>query len=160
MHPNEALIEEFYQGFQQKDAARMIACYHPEVVFSDPVFQNLKGDRAKAMWQMLSARAKDLEMTYRDVQADDQKGQGYWEAVYNFSSTNRQVHNKINSAFRFKDGKIIEHIDTFDLWKWASMALGLKGRLLGWSPPVQKAIRAQAIRGLDEYMSRQPVKEN
>lgn len=154
MNPNEALIEKFYQGFQKKNVAGMIECYHPEVVFSDPVFQNLKGDCAKAMWQMLCERAKDLEMTYRNVQADDQKGQGYWEAVYSFSRTNRKVHNKIHSAFRFKDGKIIEHRDTFDLWKWASMALGLKGRLLGWSPPVQKAIREQALRGLDEFMSR------
>ena len=30
----------------------------------------------------------------------------------------------------------------------------LKGRLLGWAPPVQRAIRAQASRGLDAFIVR------
>jgi len=32
-----------------------------------------------------------------------------------------------------------------------SLYLGLKGSLLGWAPPVQRAIRAQASRGLDAF---------
>jgi len=34
------------------------------------------------------------------------------------------------------------------------MALGAKGVLLGWSPFVRNAIRAQARRGLDAWMKR------
>jgi hypothetical protein len=33
--------------------------------------------------------------------------------------------------------------------------LGLKGALLGWTPFVQRAIRAQARKGLDLYRRRQ-----
>jgi len=43
------------------------------------------------------------------------------------------------------------HIDTFDLYAWARQALDLKKLLLGWTPPVQRAIRAQASRGLDAF---------
>jgi hypothetical protein len=62
------------------------------------------------------------------------------------------VHNLIDASFVFADGKIVRHIDTFDLYRWARQALGLKGRLLGWAPPVQNAIRAQAARGLEAFV--------
>jgi hypothetical protein len=35
------------------------------------------------------------------------------------------------------------------------MALGLRGALLGWFPPVRSAIRREARKGLDAYMSGQ-----
>ncbi|MNG25521.1 hypothetical protein D3C84_1103890 [compost metagenome] len=61
------------------------------------------------------------------------------------------VENRIHARFLFSDGKIIEHHDSFDLWRWARQALGVKGLLLGWAPPVQEAIRKQAARGLAAY---------
>ena len=85
MHPHAQLIQNFYTSFQRRDAAGMIACYHPEVVFFDPVFMRLEGARAGAMWQMLCGRAKDLEITFSNVRADDQTGAAHWEAIYTFS---------------------------------------------------------------------------
>jgi ketosteroid isomerase-like protein len=43
VHPNEALIERFYRAFQARDAATMGTCYHPDIVFSDPAFPELRG---------------------------------------------------------------------------------------------------------------------
>ncbi len=154
MHPNEALIEKFYQSFDRKDHPGMMACYHAEVEFSDPVFQALEAGQARAMWQMFIERGKDLKMNYSQVKAEDQHGSANWDAFYTFSGTGRPVHNAITSIFTFKDGLIIGHHDRFDLWKWAGMALGLKGRLLGWSPPVQSAIRRQARATLEQYMAK------
>jgi hypothetical protein len=34
------------------------------------------------------------------------------------------------------------------------MALGAKGRLLGWTPFVQNAIRSQAAKSLSAYMAK------
>jgi ketosteroid isomerase-like protein len=155
MHPNAKLIETFYTAFQQKDAEGMVACYAPDVRFSDPVFQALEGPRACAMWRMLCARAKELEIEFRDVQADDRAGSAHWEARYLFSATGRKVHNVIDARFEFRDGKIVRHADTFDLWRWAGMAMGAKGKLLGWLPPVQQAIRRKAQGGLDEFERKQ-----
>jgi len=155
MHPHAALIEQFYQGFQQHNAEAMVACYDPAIEFSDPVFQELHGERAKAMWRMLVGRSGNLVLTYRDISADDTHGQAYWEATYTFSQTGRQVLNKVHSAFQFHDGKIRVHHDTFALWRWAGMALGSRGRLLGWTPMMQKAIQQQAIKGLDSYIAKQ-----
>ncbi len=154
MHPNEELLITFYSCFQNRDATGMTECYAPGVVFSDPVFQSLNGKRANAMWHMLLKRSKDFELTFRDVQADDQKGTAHWEARYTYSATGRKVLNIVEAQFQFQDGKIIVHHDTFDLWKWAAQALGMNGKLLGWTPFVQKAIRQGAAQTLDTYIAR------
>ena len=154
-HPHAALIESFYAAFARRDAEAMVACYAPDVQFSDPVFTDLRGPRAGAMWRMLCERAQSLEITWRDVSADDRSGRAHWEARYLFSATGRQVHNVIEARFELKDGKITRHTDSFDLWRWAGMALGAKGKLLGWAPPIQGAIRKNAARGLDAFLAKQ-----
>ena len=152
-HPNAALIDRFYAAFARRDAQAMAACYAPDAHFSDPVF-DLNGPQVAAMWSMLCERATDLELEWRDVRADDATGTAHWEPRYTFSATGRPVHNVIDSAFTFTAGRIVRHVDTFDLWRWSRMALGAKGMLLGWSPLVRNAIRAQAKRGLDAWMAK------
>jgi ketosteroid isomerase-like protein len=151
MHPNAQLLERLYTSFHNRDAETMVASYHPDAVFSDPVFTELRGKQVGAMWRMLATRAKDLKIEFRDIHADDETGRAHWEAYYTFSETGRRVHNVVDATFRFQGGKIVRHDDRFDLWRWSAMALGLKGRLLGWLPPVQNAIRAKAARGLDQF---------
>jgi ketosteroid isomerase-like protein len=153
---NRQTIETFYQCFQQKDWKGMQACYHPEVWFSDPVFPNLKGNEAKAMWNMLVVAGKDLALEFRNVQADDVKGSCDWDARYSFSKTGRKVHNIIHANFEFKDGKIYRHTDTFDFWRWTRMALGPVGTVLGWSPMIQNKVRATAAYNLNKFIRENP----
>ena len=153
MTPNEDVIEQFYRSFQRGDAAGMIACYDPAIEFSDPVFGALRGPQVGAMWQMLTGRAQDFHLTYRDIHADAQGGSAAWEATYVFSQTGRHVRNRVTSQFRFQNGKIIRQQDSFDLWKWAGMALGPTGTVLGWFPPLQARIRKNARRSLDKFMA-------
>jgi len=155
MHPNEQLIARFYTAFNNRDPQSMIACYHPQVVFTDPVFQTLTAPEARAMWMMLVGRSQDIRVEYSNVHADDKTGSAHWDAYYTFTTTGRKVINRIDAAFEFKDGLIIKHTDSFDLWKWASQALGPRGQFLGWAPPVQNAIRKTARKGLDAYLQKQ-----
>lgn len=155
MHPHAQLITDFYAAFGRRDAEGMVACYADDVAFSDPVFPALRGDEARAMWRMLCARAQDLRVEASAVDADDRTGRAHWEAWYTFSATGQKVHNVIEARFELRDGKISRHTDTFDLRRWAGMALGLKGKLLGWAPPVQNAIRKQADAGLRAWMKKQ-----
>lgn len=150
-HPNAELISRFYQAFQRLDGEAMAACYAEDVRFSDPVFTDLHGSEAGDMWRMLASRAQNFSLTFSEVQADDQQGSARWVATYLFSQTGRTVVNHIQARFVFRDGKIIEHHDHFDLWRWARQALGMKGVLLGWAPPVQGAIRRQAGKGLAAF---------
>jgi ketosteroid isomerase-like protein len=154
MHPNAELITRFYEAFGRRDAEGMVACYAPDVVFSDPVFPSLRGEEAGAMWRMLCERGKDLRVEASGIDADDRAGRAHWEAHYTFSATGQRVHNVIDARFEFKDGKITRHTDSFNLTRWAGMALGLKGKLLGWAPPVQNAIRKQADAGLRAWMKK------
>ncbi len=151
MHPNATLIDRFYTAFQRLDAETMVACYAPDVVFSDPVFPLLRGAEAADMWRMLARRAKDFSLTFDQVQADEEAGSAHWIASYTFSSTGRRVVNDIHAEFRFEQGRIIRHTDRFDLWRWSRQALGWKGILLGWTPPVQRRIRSQAAHGLSVF---------
>ncbi len=80
MASNAAMIERFYAAFARRDAEAMVACYADDVVFADPVFGELRGERAKAMWRMLAGRSRDLVVTYRDVVADGETGRAHWEA--------------------------------------------------------------------------------
>ena len=61
--------------------------------------------------------------------------------------------NHISSRFWFADGLIARQEDTFDLYRWASMALGPVGRLLGWTPVIQGQIRKGAAGNLDKFMA-------
>ena len=150
---HEALIDRFYSAFARRDHETMGACYADDARFSDPVFQDLRGDEVRAMWRMLCTRGIDLELTYSDVTASADTGSAHWEADYTFSGTGRHVHNVIEAEFRFADGLIAEHEDSFDLWAWTRQALGPVGLLAGWSPPLQNKVRGQARENLRAFMA-------
>ena len=139
------VIEKFYTAFAAKDPEAMIACYHKDIQFEDPAFGVLTGEKPGQMWRMLCASQKDKEflITFSDITYDQGKGTAHWEAKYNFSKTGRKVHNKIDATFEFKDGKIIKHVDTFNLHKWAGQALGFSGKLMGWTSFFQRKLQAQ-----------------
>jgi ketosteroid isomerase-like protein len=153
VHPNVHLIDGFYAAFARRDAAAMAACYAPDATFRDPIF-DLRGPDVAAMWTMFCDRGRDLTLTWRDAAADAGAGAAHWEPRYTFSVTGRPVHNVIDSRFTFRGDKIATHVDTFDLWRWSRMALGPKAVLLGWTPFVQKAIRAEANRGFEAWKAR------
>jgi limonene-1,2-epoxide hydrolase len=153
MHPNEELIKTFYTSFQKLEAEAMARCYHADIRFSDPVFPVLTGPEASQMWRMLCTQAKNFELTFSDIQADERQGKAHWEARYDFSATGRRVHNKIDAEFEFQDGKIIRHTDDFDFWKWSRMALGPIGFLLGWTPLLRKKVQRQARERLSRFMN-------
>ena len=158
MNTNEQLITDLYSAFQKRDGAKMAGFYHADAVFSDAVFGPLHGKEIGAMWQMLCLRGKDLKVGFSRVNADNKSGSAHWQAWYTFSSTGRKVHNVIHATFIFKNGKILEHHDHFNFWRWSSQALGPLGVLLGWTPFVQSKVRAQAKNALIAFMQKKEGK--
>ena len=152
INPMKSLVEVFYTAFQKKDAATMISCYHEDIIFHDPAFGELQGERARAMWRMLCQNATDLTIEVSDITASLKKGSAHWEAWYSFSKTKRKVHNIVDAKFEFKDSKIIKHTDTFNLHKWASQAMGWKGRLLGGTAFFKNKVHQQANKALDDFI--------
>jgi len=153
MHPNAQLVENFYNGLAQRDYAKMIACYAPDIDFADEVF-TLQGKRVGAMWHMLCEAGSDLQVTHSDVQANDERGSAHWQARYTFAK--RPVHNILDAEFRFRDGTIVWHRDHFDFYRWAKMALGPTGLLLGWTPMVKNQAQKTANARLEKFIAAHP----
>ena len=152
MNNNEALINLFYTCFQNRNYKGMQDCYSDDAVFSDPVFTNLDAKQVRAMWQMLIEKGKDLQLSFTNVTATETSGSAQWTATYTFSATGRKVVNLINASFVFANGKIIEHKDDFNFYRWAGQALGLKGWLLGFTPLLKNKVRESAMNSLNQYM--------
>ena len=85
-------IEIFYTSFNALDAEAMVNCYHDDIVFEDPAFGILKGERAKNMWRMLchSQKGNDFKVIHSDIHFENNSGSAHWEAFYNFSRTEEE----------------------------------------------------------------------
>ncbi len=150
---NIRAIERFYAAFGNRDHRIMADSYAPRARFRDPVFLELEGARIGTMWRMLCERATDLRIECGPVRATGTSAECEWQAWYTYSASGRPVHNRIAASFELRDGLIVRHDDKFALYRWARQALGVKGLLLGWTPPVRRAIRTGAARALAAFES-------
>ena len=151
--PNDALIEHFYAAFARSDGAAMAACYGPSVHFRDPAFGDLEGSDVGAMWRMLTGSARDFRLELLEHDSDLASGTAHWRARYTFSQTGRPVVNDVQATFRFEDGLIVDHVDEFDFRRWASQALGLRGRLLGGTSFLRRTVQARARSRLAAFVA-------
>ena len=155
MNTNEQLINHFYQSFKNRDYKGMQECYHDDAVFNDEAFTNLNSKQVKAMWEMFCSNpANEMQVNYKNIQAQGDKVTAEWDAKYLFTLTGRRVHNHIQAEFEFKDGKILRHTDRFDFPKWAKQVFGLKGLLIAYFPPFTNAFKGKVQKTLDRFMAK------
>jgi ketosteroid isomerase-like protein len=156
---NSDLIQRFYKAFADAAAEEMVSCYHPEIIFRDPAFGELKGENAKDMWRMLVNSSKgELKITLGKVEEGADSGSAQWRAEYVFAPTGRKIINYISADFEFREGKIIRHTDHFDLWKWSRQALGWKGLFFGWTPFMRNQIQQRTNGLLKKWQTKNPKK--
>lgn len=153
MLANEQLIHKFYTSFQNKDYAGMQDCYSEDAVFNDEVFKNLNAQQVRKMWEMLIKRAHDLQLSFKNIQADDHEGSAEWTATYTFTKTGKKVVNHIHAGFVFKDGKIQRHTDQFNFRKWAKQAIGPVAGIPLFGHFLKKKVQKTAAKNLEDYMS-------
>ncbi|TAE90328.1 MAG: nuclear transport factor 2 family protein, partial [Runella slithyformis] len=91
-------------------------------------------------------------ISFGNVKTNNRQGSCDWEATYTFGNTGRKVHNVIHAEFVFKEGLIARHDDTFNFHKWASQALGLTGKLLGWTRFLEQKVQTQANDSLQKFI--------
>jgi len=152
---NKELIEKFYTSFSNGNANGMTECYHKNIQFQDPVFGKLKGVEAVKMWEMLlSKKSSTTKISFSGIETSENKGSVNWVANYVYGKEKRKVTNKVSANFKFKDGKIIEHIDTFNVWLWSKQALGTIGFLLGWTPFMKHKIQKTTKKQLEDFITK------
>lgn len=151
-------VQRLYGAFARCDGEAMQALYAPQATFDDPVF-SLQGAREiGGMWRMLCRSAKkrsgdvwSLEASEFHVEGD--RGSAHWEATYLYGPADRRVHNVVDAAFEFDaEGLILHHVDHFDFPAWARQALGLPGRLFGWTPQLRRYAKRQAADKLARFL--------
>jgi len=156
MENYEQLISDFYRAFAQMDHQAMAACYHEDVIFSDPAFGELRSNRAAAMWQMLlSNEDTQLKVSADNIEADANQGSADWTASYLYGPDQRQVVNHVHARFQLRDGTIIRHEDLLSLWRCSRQALGLTGLFLGWTPMLRNKVQKMTNSRLDKFVERQ-----
>jgi ketosteroid isomerase-like protein len=153
---SRVVIESFYDAFARLDGAAMEAAYAENATFRDPAFTLSGRARIGGMWRMLTDVTRDKGKDVWRLEASAiTENSAHWEAHYRFSATGRMVHNIIDARFVFdKDDKIVEHVDTFDFWRWSRQSLGTPGLLLGWTPFLRNKVRATAAKNLDGYLAK------
>ena len=151
---NKKLITRFYYSFANGKVKSMQDCYANDIVFKDPVFGELKGNRAKKMWEMLLDRNKDIDIFVSDIFVGNDTGTAKWKADYNFGKKKRKVTNKVIANFELKDNKISKHTDEFNFYKWAKQAFGIKGLLFGWTNWFRKKVQKEVNKSLDDYIAK------
>lgn len=150
MADNRQLIRDLYDALGRHDGEAMARLYDPDGRFSDPAFGELSGAEAGDMWRMLTSRAEDLTVELAEHAADGNTGTARWIARYTFTRTGRPVVNDVRAVFAFRDGRIVEHRDSFPFWTWARQAFGPPGLALGL-PPLNLLIRRQARADLAKF---------
>ena len=153
MTDNDTLIRDLYDAMNRHDGEAMANLYEPDGRFSDPAFGELTGEEAGDMWRMLTGRAEDLRVELAEHETQGDTGSARWIARYTFTRTGRPVVNEVRAAFRFHDGRIAEHDDSFSFWGWARQALGPAGLILGL-PGMSGIVQRRARQDLDEFRKR------
>lgn len=148
------LANSFYSAFAAGDGEMMASLYRPDSVFEDPAFGILNGTDAGDMWRMLCSGATDLTLSHTIKTSTDDTVVTNWIAEYTFGASKRPVRNDVTATMKFQDGKIVDHRDQFDFWKWSSQALGTPGRLLGWSPFLKAKVQKTTAARLAKFQSR------
>lgn len=146
------VIQNFYTAFQNKDYKTMQTCYADHAIFNDPVFTNLNAVEVRSMWEMFCKKGKDLRIEFNNVTANEKEGSADWTAYYTFSQTGKKVVNRIHANFKFKNGRITEHVDSFNFYNWAKQALGVPGLLLGWTSLIKTRVQTAAKKNLDGFI--------
>ena len=156
MNKIENIVDTFYKALAKRDYASMSKFYHKNAQFSDPIFQHLEGNQIKAMWHMLCEAGKDLQISHSSIGVYDNSARVSWKAVYTFEKSGNIVHNEINAELFFKDSLIINHFDSFNLYRWIRMALGPTGTLFGWSSIIQQQVKTNAMQHLKKFILNHP----
>jgi hypothetical protein len=150
---NTELIERLYEGLRTRNGDDMAACYTSGARFEDPAFGVLSGDQIGGMWRMLTSRSDGIAVDLSDVRVDGDTGSANWVARYTFGPKRRPVVNRIAARYRFEDGLISAHVDTFSFHAWARQALGPIGWVLGGTPYLRNRVQGQARRNLERFLA-------
>ena len=154
MPDNARVIRDLYDALDRRDGEAMASLYAPDGSFRDPAFGRLSGEEAGDMWRMLTSRSDDLSVELVEHATEGDEGSARWIARYTFTRTGRPVVNQVQARFRFREGLIADHRDSFSLSRWTRQAIGGPAGLVAGLPPFSLALRRRARADLARFRER------
>lgn len=153
MHRNAELLNHLFTSLNRHDYAKMTECYGLKAQFHDIAFHLYGRDQIGLMWRMICEG--DIRADFRIVDANERGGTVELIDEYTFPDTGRPVRNRIQSRFRFRDGRVEEQRDSCDPKAWAAMAIGGPGGFIAGRIPLVRRWKArsklsQYVRGLNK----------
>jgi hypothetical protein len=146
------LMRQFFAQLAARDVAGMLALYHPDIHYSNPLFE-LRGAQAGAIWQMSWSYLPDIRVVCTD--SDIRGNSVYWQASYTYPPTGRYVVQHLTADLTFVDDAIIRHADRFNIHEWAHTAYGVVGQMLGGSPLFERWLAAKARARIAPFLGQQ-----
>ena len=147
MNSKEIAIK-FYDAFSAANIDVLKQLYDKKLIFNDNIFVNLDYNETISMWSSLLVGNKNMSIKYEIKKYSEKYVEVEWIADYLFTSTNRNVKNIILAKMEIDQGKIINHTDNFDFYKWSQMAFGITGALIGWTSFFKNKVRTEAYNKL------------
>ncbi len=147
MNSKEIAIK-FYDAFSAANIDVLKQLYDKKLIFNDNIFVNLDYNETISMWSSLLVGNKNMSIKYEIKKYSEKYVEVEWIADYLFTSTNRNVKNIILAKMEIDQGKIINHTDNFDFYKWSQMAFGITGVLIGWTSFFKNKVRTEAYNKL------------
>ena len=147
MNSKEIAIK-FYDAFSAANIDVLKQLYDKKLRYNDNIFVNLDYNETISMWSSLLVGNKNMSIKYEIKKYSEKYVEVEWIADYLFTSTNRNVKNIILAKMEIDQGKIINHTDNFDFYKWSQMAFGITGVLIGWTSFFKNKVRTEAYNKL------------
>ena len=147
MNSKEIAIK-FYDAFSAANIDVLKQLYDKKLIFNDNIFVNLDYNETISMWSSLLVGNKNMSIKYEIKKYSEKYVEVEWIADYLFTSTNRNIKNIILAKMEIDQGKIINHTDNFDFYKWSQMAFGITGVLIGWTSFFKNKVRTEAYNKL------------
>jgi ketosteroid isomerase-like protein len=161
-HPNVALVERLFAALNRHDHDAMAGCYdNDQATFHDIAFHLERKPEIHDMWRMICEGESGIEVNVKRIDADAERGEARVLDRYRFGRDKARrkegqlVVNEITSRFRFRDGRIIEHVDECDERAWAKQALGGP---IGWIAGRSRFVRSlSATAKLKKFLRDHPA---
>ena len=148
-------MDRFFEALRRADTNVIDSCYHPQISYSDPLFEDLRGARVALRWRMLLKQADSFSLEHSLVFADERKAQVQWTANYRLKG--RAISIPMLSTLAIWDDLIVRQVDEYDFWQYCRQAQGVAGVLLGGLEPYQKTIKRRARRELERFATSAPA---
>lgn len=116
----EAVMKKFYEAFVAQRPKDFEALYAPDVKFKDAVFEYSDRRGTMRMWKQILSNPKNT-FRFEFDRVEGEVAYGRWVADYKLGG--RPIHNEIETRMVIRDGKIVEHTDSFSWNKWVKQAL-------------------------------------